>query len=434
VTPGGQAVLGDPLAGLPLPPWRPEPLRAAAAAQRAAAGALGGVASRASAEVAGVVGPAWIGTAASSCGQLVARLAAAHEAAARHAQEVAARLDACAATWDRARATYQQARRLADEALREERAHHDAALARAAAPGVLGGLAAGGQAGYASPLRPRAALLANQAIDEVQQAARDAAAALDAHARALAPAPPPPVGHRDQGTPWYRHVLGWLGDRGEDLAGAGRSLLDFGGYAATHPRQTAGLGADAAGMAIGLLGIAAGTGGEVGGLVADTSIVGLPIGIPLNLAGAGLAATGVAVTSGSALKANRDLGAMWAEAQSESSSGGSEAQPGGAPAGPTPGANELLGSARQVAGRFPRTAGPNEVLVRRGADGAPTNYEVYGDDGLPLKRVDLTGRSHEGVDTPHVVEFERHVNPNTGEVFLKPGRVRPARPDEVPRP
>ena len=316
---------GDPLAGLPLPPWHPEPLRRAAAAQRAAAGALGGVASRANAAVAGVAGSAWIGAAASSCGQLVARLGAAHDATARDADAVAAALEACAAAWERAHGTYQQARRLADEALREEQAHH--AAARAAAADPLAGLAAGGQVAHASPLRPRAAALARQAIDEVQQAARLAAAALDAHARALVPAPPPPAAHRHHGKPWYEHVLGWLSDRGEDLAGAGQSLLNFGGYAATHPGQTFGVAADAAGMALGLLGIAAGTGGEVVGAAADTSVVGLPISIPLNAASAGLIFTGATVTGVSALKANQDLGAIWAEAQSESSGGAGQPPP-----------------------------------------------------------------------------------------------------------
>ncbi|HEX6677552.1 MAG TPA: hypothetical protein VF486_21320 [Actinomycetes bacterium] len=303
MSPAGPEPAGDPLAGLPLPPWHPEPLSRAAAAQRAAAGALTGVASRAHAAVAGVVGPAWTGMAATSAGQLLARLAAAHDDAARHAEAAAATLEACAATWEHARGTYQQARRLADEALREE------------------------QAGYTSPLRPRAGALARQAIDEVQQAARSAAAALDAHARALAPVPPPPVPHRDHGKPWYEHVLSWLGDRSEDLAGAGRSLLNFGGYATTHPGRTLGLAGDAAGIALGLMGIAAGTGGELVGAAADTSIVGLPIGIPLNAASAGLIFSGATVTGVSALKANQDLGAMWAEAQSESSGGAGHPPP-----------------------------------------------------------------------------------------------------------
>lgn len=64
---------------------------------------------------------------------------------------------------------------------------------------------------------------------------------------------------------------------------------------------------------------------------------------------------------------------------------------------------------------------------------APTHYQEYGPDGLPVKRVDLTGCAHGGVDTPHVVEFQRNVNPETGETFVRPNRhVRPANPDEFP--
>ncbi len=85
-----------------------------------------------------------------------------------------------------------------------------------------------------------------------------------------------------------------------------------------------------------------------------------------------------------------------------------------------------------VSGRFPRGAGAGEILVRRGADGKVTNYQVYGSDGLPLKRIDVTGRPHGGVATPHVVEFERHINPTTGETFVRPSTaVRPATPEEL---
>ena len=95
--------------------------------------------------------------------------------------------------------------------------------------------------------------------------------------------------------------------------------------------------------------------------------------------------------------------------------------------------DDLLSSGRQVSGRFPQVGGADDVLLRRGADGSITHYQVYGPDGLPIKRVDLTGRSHGGVPTPHVVEFERHVNPVTGEVFVRPSStVRPALPGEIP--
>ena len=87
---------------------------------------------------------------------------------------------------------------------------------------------------------------------------------------------------------------------------------------------------------------------------------------------------------------------------------------------------------RTVRGKFPRSADADGILTRRGPDGGVTNYQNYGPDGLPLKRVDVTGGSHGGVDTPHVHEFEQHVNPTTGERFVSPGStVRPATPEEL---
>ncbi|WP_205711069.1 RHS repeat-associated core domain-containing protein [Isoptericola sp. BMS4] len=95
------------------------------------------------------------------------------------------------------------------------------------------------------------------------------------------------------------------------------------------------------------------------------------------------------------------------------------------------GERSAIAGSRLVKGKFPRTADKNAVLVRRGGDGRVTNYQVYDDGGLPVKRVDVTGRSHGGVETPHVVEYERHVSP-TGEVFVRPGQnVRPATPEEL---
>jgi hypothetical protein len=317
VTAGAAAVVGDPLATLPPLPWHPEPLRAAAAAQRAGAAELRGAAQRQAGAVAGAVGSAWIGVAAASCGELGTRLAAAHDAAARHGEAAARALDACAAAWEQARDHYQQARRNADEAMREEQAQRSAAGSA--------GLVAAAQDRSVSPLRARAVALAERAIEEFRLAARGAAAELDAHARTLAPVPPPPAHHHGQ--PWYQGALGWLGDRGQDLAGAGGSLLNFGGYAAAHPAQAAGIVADAAGMAVGLLGIAAGAGGEAGGAVLDATGVGLPVGIPVNLASAGLIAAGATVTGVSAVKAGHDLTTMWSEAQSGSSGGGSEPPP-----------------------------------------------------------------------------------------------------------
>lgn len=89
--------------------------------------------------------------------------------------------------------------------------------------------------------------------------------------------------------------------------------------------------------------------------------------------------------------------------------------------------------AKRHRGKFPPTAGPNEVLYRANDDGQVTHYQKYDENGLPIKRVDVEGKSHGGVPTPHVVEFEQHTNPQTGETFIRaPRTVRPAEPWEIP--
>ena len=87
---------------------------------------------------------------------------------------------------------------------------------------------------------------------------------------------------------------------------------------------------------------------------------------------------------------------------------------------------------------FPKQAGPNEVLYRTDGNGKVTYYQEYGPDGLPTKRVDIDpdSKPHKGKDgvpipPPHVVEYERHVNPKTGKVHVNKGEVRPATPEEV---
>ncbi|MFJ9154623.1 polymorphic toxin type 24 domain-containing protein [Streptomyces sp. NPDC102270] len=65
--------------------------------------------------------------------------------------------------------------------------------------------------------------------------------------------------------------------------------------------------------------------------------------------------------------------------------------------------------------------------------GKVTNYTTYDSEGRAVKRVDLEGRPHGGVDTPHVVEYERNTNPKTGQVFVRPSNeVRAAFPWEIP--
>lgn len=108
---------------------------------------------------------------------------------------------------------------------------------------------------------------------------------------------------------------------------------------------------------------------------------------------------------------------------------------GGAGAGDTGGDESPvnLGGATTVRGKFPPQGKPGEILVRVDPKtGDPTNYQVYGPNGLPIKRVDVVGRDHDGIPTPHVHEFKHNVNPHTGETFVNKGPVRPARPHEIP--
>ncbi|SEW42161.1 RHS repeat-associated core domain-containing protein [Cognatiyoonia koreensis] len=87
----------------------------------------------------------------------------------------------------------------------------------------------------------------------------------------------------------------------------------------------------------------------------------------------------------------------------------------------------------QHQGRFPTTQqAPNTVMYRADANGNVTHYQVWGTDGLPSHRVDITGAAHGGVSTPHVVHWDRNTAPN-GNVFAnKRSDVRPAFPSELP--
>lgn len=75
---------------------------------------------------------------------------------------------------------------------------------------------------------------------------------------------------------------------------------------------------------------------------------------------------------------------------------------------------------------------PNGYIVKRDANGNITNYVQFDENGRGIKRVDLTGRPHGGVPTPHVVEMDHNVAPD-GRVFVREQRgARPATPEEVP--
>lgn len=95
-------------------------------------------------------------------------------------------------------------------------------------------------------------------------------------------------------------------------------------------------------------------------------------------------------------------------------------------------ADDFMDGSRLVTGPFPDVAAAGEVLIRRNTEGIVTHYRVYNADGLPVMRVDLTGRTHGGIPIPHVQEYTINVNPVTGESFVNRGPVRPAEPYEVP--
>jgi hypothetical protein len=95
-------------------------------------------------------------------------------------------------------------------------------------------------------------------------------------------------------------------------------------------------------------------------------------------------------------------------------------------------ASTLTAGGTQVSGRFPlEGAGAREVLYRTDG-GNITSYIVYDDSGRAIKRVDVTGKAHAGVPTPHVVEY-RHNQTPAGDIFVRAEKtVRPATSDEIP--
>ncbi|WP_437006708.1 polymorphic toxin type 24 domain-containing protein [Streptomyces sp. enrichment culture] len=92
-----------------------------------------------------------------------------------------------------------------------------------------------------------------------------------------------------------------------------------------------------------------------------------------------------------------------------------------------------LSGARQVSGRFPKTADPGEILFRQKEDGTVTAYARYDQDGVISQRADLDPASapHAGIPAPHILDMKKHVNPKTGQVFYNWAKMpRPLRPEE----
>lgn len=76
--------------------------------------------------------------------------------------------------------------------------------------------------------------------------------------------------------------------------------------------------------------------------------------------------------------------------------------------------------------------GPANGILFRTQNGVISNYAVYDANGIILRRVDLMGRAHDGVPTPHVQEYSRDVAPD-GRVYPKQNTFAvPAGPGDIP--
>ncbi len=76
---------------------------------------------------------------------------------------------------------------------------------------------------------------------------------------------------------------------------------------------------------------------------------------------------------------------------------------------------------------------PNSVEIQRDTSGKITKYTEYGPNGEFIKEVRISGIDHGGIPRPNVKEPNYHVNPKTGQTFQNGYKVRPARPDEIPK-
>lgn len=225
-----------------------------------------------------------------------------------------------------------------------------------------------------------------------------------------------------------------LGDVGDGLVDGGKTVVNdlasFGNAMVQHP-------GDSAAMLGGMLLAGVSAGGEGLGVALDATGVGAVAGVPLNVVSAAGIATGVGLAGAGAVDlaqhATSDSRVEPLRMNSEGSgTGGSSQQP----------ASDLIKNGQQYKGtggragnNLPVENGPKDGTLYKTdpQTGKVTNYTTYDSEGRAVKRVDLEGRPHGGVDTPHVVEYERNTNPKTGQVFVRPSNeVRAAFPWEIP--
>ncbi len=233
---------------------------------------------------------------------------------------------------------------------------------------------------------------------------------------------------------FWSKVGDFLGDVGDGLVEGGKTVVNdlasFGNAMVQHP-------GDSAAMLGGMLLAGVSAGGEGLGVALDATGVGAITGVPLNVVSAAGIATGVGLAGAGAVDlaqhATSDSRVEPLRMNSEGSgTGGSSQQP----------ASDLIKNGQQYKGtggragnNLPVENGPKDGTLYKTdpQTGKVTNYTTYDSEGRAVKRVDLEGRPHGGVDTPHVVEYERNTNPKTGQVFVRPSNeVRAAFPWEIP--
>ena len=187
--PGGAGGLGDPLAGLQMPPGDPGLLGGATGQLSKWASELGSGAANHHQAASSVIGSAWIGPAAQAAGksvQQIAQGAATMADAASHASTI---LGNSQRSWQDAVVKFQQAQGLAQQAMADEAAHRQQGAAAAAAmnPAAQAANPAGfakaqsianGGDGYQSPQRAQAIQLGQEAVDEANIAINTASAML----------------------------------------------------------------------------------------------------------------------------------------------------------------------------------------------------------------------------------------------------------------
>jgi hypothetical protein len=302
------------------------------------------------------------------------------------------------------------------------------------------------------------------AAEEDMSAARSAALAANqrcttrlAELQTRIPTPPAPPGHAaragrpaaaapDDGdgggnplvtffTDYVPSAANWVYQHGP------HQVLNTLGYAAEHPGETLHTTADLAMTAAGAFMVIGGGGGEAGGVAADATGVLAEVGIPLNIASAGLITAGIGTTTYYGSQAAQDLGKMYSEANSDGEAAGSGQVY--TRDGELPPARDLIRNGREYKGsgtgrsknKLPMRSDPNSTLYTRNPKtGDVTNYSVYDENGNIIKRVDLEGRSHGGVDTPHVEDYKVHTDPQTGKQSIEPLERIPRKPHagEIP--